>query len=134
MNRRVRTLCYACTLLVITGGTVATAQQNNSAKAGRPGVAGDYGAGVTGNTVNPWAGHTIGAHSLRLSNGFWGYEVLVDGKLYIHQETIPGRPGNKGFATAADAMKVAAFSQKKMEGGESPALISEADLKTLNIL
>jgi hypothetical protein len=33
------------------------------------------------------------------------YDVYADGRLIIHQNSVPGLPGNKGFKTKADAEK-----------------------------
>lgn len=32
-------------------------------------------------------------------NNTWGYYILVDNKMKIHQPSIPGLPGNEGFKT-----------------------------------
>ncbi len=52
----------------------------------------------------------------------WGYEILVDDKLFIHQESIPVISGNKGFPRQEDAEKTAALIINKMERGEQPVI------------
>jgi len=38
-------------------------------------------------------------------NHTYGYDVLPDGRLMIHQKSIPATPGNEGFKAKADAEK-----------------------------
>lgn len=33
----------------------------------------------------------------------WGYDILMDGKLFIHQPFAPGISGNRGFSTKEKA-------------------------------
>lgn len=67
-------------------------------------------------------------------NGTFGYDILSDGKLFIHQTNLPGQPGNEGCKTKADAEKLAEFVLKKVQGGEMPPSITGDDLKTLGIV
>ena len=62
----------------------------------------------------------------------WGYEILVDHKIFIHQEYIPAIPGKKAFLTKADAMKTAGLVIEKLVKGEQPA-ITKNDLTALKI-
>ena len=36
---------------------------------------------------------------IEAANNSWCYDVYVDGRLMIHQTSIPGLPGNEGFKT-----------------------------------
>ena len=47
-------------------------------------------------------------------NNSWGYDILVDCQMKIHQPCIPGQPGNEGFKTREGAEKVAKLVIKKM--------------------
>src|SRR4051812_22678453 len=59
--------------------------------------AGDFQkANVTVNTVENTEGE---------ANGTWGYQILLEGKVYITQPGIPSVPGNNGFKTEAKARK-----------------------------
>ena len=40
-------------------------------------------------------------------NHTYGYDVFADGRLMIHQTSVPALPGNEGFKTKEDASKVA---------------------------
>jgi hypothetical protein len=64
----------------------------------------------------------------------WGYEILADGKPYIHQEFIPGIKGRKGFDTKEDALLVANKVIDKIKMKQIPPAISVEDLKSLGIL
>jgi hypothetical protein len=63
----------------------------------------------------------------------WGYYISETGKQIIHQETIPGVPGNQGFQSSEEAMKVAELVRSKMENGTFPPTISEEELQKLGI-
>ena len=68
----------------------------------------------------------------RLDNTF-GYDVYQNGKLLIHQPAIPGREGNKGFRTAADAEKVALLVVSKIKNGIMPPAVTQQEMKELGI-
>ena len=55
----------------------------------------------------------------------WGYEIKVDGKTFIHQETIPAIPGNRPFVTKEDALKTGNVVMKKLLKGMLPSLTPE---------
>jgi hypothetical protein len=57
------------------------------------------------------------------------YDIYADGKLMIHQTSIPAVPGNEGFKTKADAEKVAQLVIAKIKKGEIPPTISIEEMK-----
>lgn len=63
----------------------------------------------------------------------WGYYISENGKQIINQQTIPGVPGNQGFQSSEDALKVAELVRSKMEKGTFPPTISEEELQKLGI-
>lgn len=63
----------------------------------------------------------------------YGYDILVKNRLLIHQPSIPGMPGNKGFAKKTDAEKVARLIIKKMGQGMMPPTIEPKELETMKI-
>jgi Domain of unknown function (DUF4907) len=65
------------------------------------------------------------------TDGTWGYDILGDGKLLIHQPHIPALSGNSGFATAAQAERVAALAIQKMKKGESLPTLSVSEVQAL---
>lgn len=111
---------------------------------------------ITGDTRNPVNGTTvlkkgIGNNGMLFlvsvySNGklsykiisaphnTFGYDIYDDGKLIIHQNSIPGLPGNKGFATKANAEKVAKLVISKINAGEMPPTVNIEELKKLKAI
>lgn len=67
-------------------------------------------------------------------NGTFGYDILSDGKLLIHQTNVPGQPGTDGCKTKADAEKLAAFVMEKIKKGEMPPTVSSTELQELRII
>lgn len=63
----------------------------------------------------------------------FGYDIFKNGKLFVHQPTIPGRPGMAGFKTKADAEKVAKLVIGKIRKGIMPPTVEEKELKNLKI-
>ncbi len=46
--------------------------------------------------------------------GGWGYNILVDHKIFIHQEAVPAIGGNKIFIKKEDAEKTSALIVQKI--------------------
>ena len=67
-------------------------------------------------------------------NSTWGYDILVNDKLTIHQPSIPSLPGNEGFKTKDGAEKVARLVIKKMKKGEMPPSIDAEEMKKLKAI
>lgn len=56
----------------------------------------------------------------------WGYDITVDKKTFIHQETIPAFTGNQPFSSREDAIRAGNLVVKKMVAGNLlPALSAE---------
>ena len=68
------------------------------------------------------------------ANNTFGYDIYSNGKLKIHQPSVPAMPGNEGFKTKAAAEKVAQLVIKKMEKGESLPTVSVDEMKKLKAL
>lgn len=66
--------------------------------------------------------------------GGFGYMVFGNGNMLIDQPTIPGMPGNKGFADTAQAGKCARLAIDKMRKGQMPPTITSSELKKLGVL
>ena len=60
-------------------------------------------------------------HSLKLNDG-WGYEVLVDKKVYIHQDCIPAISAYKKFVSEEEALKIAGTVVARIKQGHPPAV------------
>jgi Domain of unknown function (DUF4907) len=52
----------------------------------------------------------------------WGYDILVDKKLFIHQEYIPVIAEKKGFSTEALAGKTAKMVIVRLKNNKLPTL------------
>ena len=52
----------------------------------------------------------------------WGYDILVNDTLFIHQETVPARQGKTGFLIKEQAEQTARLIINKMERGELPTV------------
>ena len=63
----------------------------------------------------------------------WGYNIMADDKIYIHQDYMPAVPGKQGFKSSADALLVGKRVIQKITRNEIPA-ITEKDLAELGIL
>lgn len=71
--------------------------------------------------------------SLNPKSGF-GYNVLVDNKIFVHQPSIPSLPGNKTFETKEKAELVANLVAMKLKNNIMPPSISKEELDSLHIL
>jgi hypothetical protein len=64
---------------------------------------------------------TYKAEAFRTGDG-WGYNILRNGKIYIHQPTIPAIPEHRSFETAELAEKTAARVIEKIKDNKIPSL------------
>ncbi|MFT3947388.1 MAG: DUF4907 domain-containing protein [Agriterribacter sp.] len=63
----------------------------------------------------------------------WGYDVTVDKKIYIHQETIPAFAGNQSFTSEDDAVKAGNLVVQKMIAGNMLPSLTAAEVMGLGI-
>ncbi|QEC69221.1 DUF4907 domain-containing protein [Panacibacter ginsenosidivorans] len=64
----------------------------------------------------------------------YGYDVYADGKLLIHQTSIPAMQGNKGFAAKTNAARVAELVIEKLHKGIMPPTITKEELQKLKVI
>ena len=83
---------------------------------------------------NPYANAKITTRIIPSANKTFGYDVLVNGKTFVHQPSIPAIPGNNGFATKEKARKVADFVVKKIRKNEMPPTVTIEDLNKMGVL
>ena len=62
------------------------------------------------------------------------YDVFADGRLMLHQTSVPALPGNEGFKTKKDAIKVDLLVIAKIKKGEMPPTITIDEMKKLNVI
>ena len=63
----------------------------------------------------------------------YGYVIMANGRPLILQPHVPGRPGTRGFATAAQARQVAQLVAGKLRRGQMPPSITAAELDSLGL-
>ena len=81
---------------------------------------------------NPYLNADIQLKTYKTESG-WGYDIYSNGKLLIHQPSIPALPGNNGFKIEADAQKVAKLIVNKIKRKIMPPTLTLEDLKILGI-
>lgn len=64
----------------------------------------------------------------------FGYNILKNGKIYIHQPHIPAISGNKAFNTEAQAQKAAEFVILKINRNIIPPTVTAVELDSLGVL
>ena len=64
----------------------------------------------------------------------FGYNILQDGKVFIHQPHLPGLPGLRGFDTETDARKAAELMVHKIRRNIMPPTVSPEELDSLGVL
>jgi hypothetical protein len=67
-------------------------------------------------------------------NNTFCYNVYAGGRLMIHQTSVPGIPGNEGFKTKDDALKVADMVMYKIRKGEMPPTVTLEEMKELGVI
>lgn len=67
-------------------------------------------------------------------NNTFAYDIYADGKLMIHQNSIPAMPGNEGFKTKVAAEKIAKLVIEKIKKGEMPPTVSINEMKKLKAI
>ena len=70
--------------------------------------------------------------SLRLDKG-WGYQILVNKKIYLNQRIIPVVQGNKEFVSEEQALKVANLVLNKLKKGSGFPSVTIKELDSLGI-
>lgn len=71
--------------------------------------------------------------SLNPKSGF-GYNILIDGDLFIHQNSIPSLPGNTAFPSQEKAELVANLVIHKLKNNIMPPSVSKQELDSLKTL
>ena len=63
----------------------------------------------------------------------WGYDIYLEGKLYIHQPYIPAISGNQPFRSEEDARKTGDLIIAKIRKNILPPSVAIAELDSLGI-
>ncbi len=83
-------------------------------------------------TVNPYADSVVTTTILTNSDGTFGYDILIDGNIYVHQPTKPAVGGNTGFATEAEAQYVAELVISKIKNNMLPPSVTPEEIKSMS--
>ncbi len=65
--------------------------------------------------------------------GSYGFDIYQEGKMMIHQNSIPAIQGNKGFSTEEEAKVVGALMLYRISNGIMPPSITISDLDSLGV-
>jgi hypothetical protein len=76
----------------------------------------------------------ISVHAVHIGNKTFGYDILLYERPLVHQQNIPGLPGNEGFTTRERAQTVAEFVVKKIRNNEMPPTVTIEDLNKMGVL
>jgi hypothetical protein len=63
--------------------------------------------------------------------GGWGYQIMVNDKVYIYQPFMPGVAGGKPFEASGTARRTGRLVEEKLRKGINPAVSSEELKKIL---
>lgn len=67
------------------------------------------------------------------ATGGFGYDVMLNGRLYLHQPMIPAVQGLKTFSSEKDAKKMAEFVLLKIKNNIMPPTVSIPEIDSLGI-
>lgn len=65
---------------------------------------------------------------LKLSSGFWGYDISENDKILIHQTTIPCFQGSSGMPDSLTALRIGTLVFQKLEAGVFPPTLDKKDI------
>ncbi len=69
---------------------------------------------------------------IKINEG-WGYDILIDHKIYVHQDYIPAIQGLHPFISVEDAEKTAKLAAEKIKKGILPPSISVEEIDSLGV-
>lgn len=64
----------------------------------------------------------------------WGYDIIMNGEIHIHQPHIPAVMGNNGFASEEKALKTGEFVIQKIKNNILPPKVTPEELDSLGVL
>lgn len=89
---------------------------------------------AAGPESDPSAGMELTIRTIPGVGNTFGYDILRNGKPFIHQPNVPGLPGNEGFKTREGARKVAELVAEKIRNSVMPPSVSVEELQRLGVL
>ncbi len=64
-------------------------------------------------------------------HGGFGYDIEIEGRLFVHQPNVPVIKSYKGFATALEAQHVADFVVMKIKNNQIPPALTAVEVDSL---
>ncbi len=64
----------------------------------------------------------------------WGYDILINGIVHIHQPNIPAVMGNNGFSSEEKALLAGEFVIQKIKNNILPPAVTPEELDSLGVL
>lgn len=64
----------------------------------------------------------------------WGYDIMIDGKIYIHQPNVPAVMGNNGFSSEELARTAGEYIVSKIMKNILPPSVTPEELDSLGLL
>jgi hypothetical protein len=102
MNKRYLIITVVSVIMLLTASAMILLKNNKSA---------------TDSNLLP-----VALHSFKIKDGGWGYEVLVNNKIYIHQDCIPAINSFKRFNTESEALSIGNRVVDKIKHGHKPSI------------
>lgn len=66
-------------------------------------------------------------------SGGWGYDILINDTVYIHQNHVPAINGMYVFATESEAFRVADVIAEKINNNIIPPTIDQEEMQALGV-
>ncbi len=89
---------------------------------------------VTFGSTNNSANTVLSFEIISFTENSYGYNILKNGKIYIHQPHVPAMAGNQGFRTKKQAEKAAEFVMFKIQQNIIPPTVTSFELDSLGLL
>jgi len=83
--------------------------------------------------VNPYKNVELTIQIIPGPNNTFGYDIMMEERILIHQPHAPGLPGVEGFKREEDARKVAKFVIGKIRNNIFPPSVTVDELDSLGI-
>ena len=91
-------------------------------------------------TPNPYKDATLTVEVFKIDsvehngNTGWGYDIMINGTMHIHQPNIPAVMGNNGFSSYEKAKTAGEFVVQKMRNNILPPFVTPEELDSLGVL
>lgn len=80
---------------------------------------------------NPYAESEITLKTFQNKDTTWGYDIYIDGNIYVHQPHKPALPGTNGFNNEKSAQKAAETVVSKIRKNILPPTLSVGEVDSI---